>query len=374
MRIFRGNSRAPGALAALWVACVLAAGCSPGGDADAKYDKSAPSVETHRVQPELLRDVVVFSGQLGAENSVMVRSEIDGLVEEVLFEEGQDVEKGEVLFHLRSDEERARLSEARANLALARENHARTHKLATRDAASAAAKDEATATLAVAKARVELAQVALARTEIRAPFAGVLGARLVSPGDRIEDITPLVQIDAVDRLQVTFAISEVGILFTKVDAPVQVKVGPYPNEVFHGKVFFVSPTVDPATRRIIAKAWVPNEDRRLRAGLFANVDMQIGERENAILVPESAVVFDRQGTYVWKVDEEDMATRVPIQVGLRREGRVEVTLGLQAGDKIVSAGTHKVSEGKKVAIAGGASVPVGQARRDAPEGRAGEGT
>jgi membrane fusion protein (multidrug efflux system) len=365
--------RLPAGLLGLLATCALASGCRP--DAEAGHGPPEVTVESQRVEAGLLKDVVTFSGQLSAENSVMVQSETDGVVDQILFEEGQAVEAGVVLLTLRADEQRARLAEAEANLALAIAVFERTRSLASRNAASAAAQDEARAELGVSRARVELAKVELARTEIHAPFAGVLGARLVSPGDRIEDYKPLVQLDDVKRLQVAFAISELGILFSKVGAPVEVHVAPYPGEGFPGKVFFVSPTLDPETRRIIAKAWVPNPDGRLRAGLFADVDMQIGQRENAILVPESAVVFDRQGTYVWKLLEANIATRVPIEVGLRKKGTVEVTLGLQPGDRVVTAGTHKVSEGKKVALIEPEAATNGQARRKDPEGaRTGEGT
>jgi membrane fusion protein (multidrug efflux system) len=206
-----------------------------------------------------------------------------------------------------------------------------------------------------------------------APFDGVVGMRLVAPGDRITAKDALVQIDAVDRLQVTFAIAEVGILFAQVGAPVEIRVGPYGQEVFPGQVFFVSPSIEPATRRVIVKAWVPNEHRRLRPGLFANIDLEVGHRERAIVVPESAVVFDREGTYVWKLDGENVPAKVPVQLGLRRNGRVEVTLGLAPGDTIVTTGTHKVMAGKKVALA--APLSMGQAQRGASRGgSAGEGT
>jgi membrane fusion protein (multidrug efflux system) len=225
----------------------------------------------------------------------------------------------------------------------------------------------------VAEARVDVARVALDRMRVRAPFDGVVGMRLVSPGDRITAKTELVQIDAVDRLQVTFGIAEVGILFARIGAPVEVRVAPYPQEVFPGEVFFVSPSIEPASRRVIVKAWVPNPHRRLRPGLFANIDLEVGRREGAIVVPETAVVFDREGTYVWKLDAENVPTRVPVQLGLRRTGRVEVTLGLEAGDAIVTTGTHKVMAGKKVALA--APLSMGQARHGAPRGgAAGEGT
>ena len=204
-------------------------------------------------------------GTVTAYNTVNVRSRVDGELVKVLFEEGQNVRAGDVLVRLRDDEQRARVSEAEANLQLAEEVNSRTHKLARRDAVSVARQDESAAQLAVARARLELARVALERTYVRAPFDGVLGMRLVSPGDRLENKTALVQIDAVDRLQVAFAISELGILFARVGTPVTINVAPYPNEQFPGEVFFVSPTLDPATRRIIVKAWVPNPGRRLRA-------------------------------------------------------------------------------------------------------------
>jgi membrane fusion protein (multidrug efflux system) len=331
------------------------------------------AVEVETVEATLLRDVATFSGQLSAESSVMVKAEADGMIDEILFAEGQDVEAGQVLFRLKSEEQAAQLREAEATLALASEVYNRTHKLATAAAASQAAKDEAIANLAVAKARVEIARVALARTEVRAPFHGVTGMRLVDIGDRVDEDTPLVPLDAVDRLQVSFAITELGILFTRVGTPVEVRVAPYPGETFRGEVFFVSPTLDPATRRIVAKAWVPNPDHRLRAGLYAEIDMQVDERPNAIMVSESAIVFDRQGTFVWRVEEGDVVKRVPVETGLRRQGRVEVKVGLEPGDRIVNAGTHKIEvDGEKVVALRSGPQASGQARRATPG--SGEGT
>jgi membrane fusion protein (multidrug efflux system) len=366
----------PGALRATLAAIALpwlAAACS-GEAGDAALDSDpAVTVEAVRVESQLLRDVATFSGQLTAENSVMVKAESSGVVAQILFADGQPVAAGDVLVQMRDEEEVARLREAEANLVLARHVHARTRELAAREAVSAAQQDRVAAELAVASARVDVARVAFERTRVRAPFDGVVGARLVSPGDRITAKDPLVQIDAVERLQVTFAISEYGILFAREGAPVEIRVSPYPNEAFPGQVYYVSPALDPQTRRVIVKAWVPNAGRRLRPGLFANVDLEVARREGALVVPESAVVFDREGTYVWRLDAAQVASRIPIEVGLRKHGRVEVTLGLQPGDTIVSTGTHKVSAGKKVALA--APRALGQATQGAPAGAAaGEGT
>ncbi len=352
--------------AAALAAAASLLGCGAGGEG--RPGPPTAVVEVGRIEPELLSDVASFSGQLDAEHSVLLKPETEGVVEAIGFQEGQDVSKGDVLIRLRNAEQVARLREAQATLELAKEEFGRAQELVSRDAVSVAAKDRVAAELAVSRARVDLARVELERTEIRAPFDGVVGMRLVDPGDFVDGETPLVQIDAVDRLQVTFALTEHAVAF---GAPsrVSIRVLPFPGEVFSGEIFYVSPTVEPATRRVYMKAWVPNQDRRLRAGLFANVDLEIARREGAILVPESAVVFDRQGTYVWRVDEEDMPTRVPIDLGLRKEGRVEVTVGLHPGDRIVVAGTHKVMEGEKL----NAQAPsaTGQARRDPKEGGAG---
>jgi len=359
-RFANGRSRR-GAALALLVAPVLVAGCERGGGQVSDGEPPPSVVELHRVEAETLRDVAVFGGQLEAEHSVLVKSETDGVLAEVHFEEGQQVLAGHVLFRLRREEEAARLREALAQRRLAEEVFRRTRELLQRDATSIARHDEAAAQLAVAGSRVELARVALERTEIRAPFDGVVGRRLVSPGDRVTDADPLVQIDAIDRLEAVFSMTDAGIVVARPGLAVDIRVAPYPGERFRGEVFFVSPTLDPATRRLILKAWVGNADRRLRAGLYANVELEVARRENAILVPESAVVTDRSGTYVWRVGAEQRALRVPIQTGLRKDGRVEVTLGLEPGDLVVAAGTHKVFEGVRAVDA--ARSPAGQASR-----------
>ena len=375
----RRQERSPRVLASLATVLLASlvlfpvAACDDNGAEAKRGGPRSVTVEVTQIETELLKDVAKFSGELQAEHSVVLKAETDGLVESADFKEGQRVSEGDVLFGLRSAEQAARLREAKANLALAREVAARTDKLYDRDAVSIADVDRAAAELEIARARVDLAMLELDRTRIRAPFDGVVGLRLVDPGDRIEDDTPLVQIDAIERLQVLFAMSEHGIAFARPGIRVWVEVAPYPTERFPGEVFFISPSIDPATRRLLIKAWVPNDDGRLRPGLFADVDVEIAQRDEALIVPESAVVFDRHGTFVWRVDEDNVATRVPIDTGLRKGGRVEVTMGLRPGDSIVSAGTHKVSEGKVLQIQ--EPAPTGQALREAPAGgQAGEGT
>jgi membrane fusion protein (multidrug efflux system) len=349
----------------------LLLGCGS-GVSEQRREPAAVSVESMRVEAGPLVDVAVFSGQLDAERSVMVKPEIEGIVESVEFEQGQAVKSGDVLFRLRSREQAAKLREARANRDLAHQRWKRAQQLLSRDASSRDQADVAQAEFEIAEARVELAGFELDPTPIRAPFDGVVGQRYVDPGARVEEETELVRVDAIDRLQVTFGVSDEGLPHVATGLKVNVWVRPYPGEKFPGEVFFVSPALDPRNRRIWVKAWIDNADRRLAPGLFANVDLEVRRVEDALVVPESAVAIDQQGPYVWVVDEEQRVSRRPIEIGLRERGIVEVVQGLSPGLEVIVAGTHKVSEGKRVV----AEAPlVGRALQTPPEGALiGEGT
>jgi len=337
---------------------------NPSPESGDRSRESRPEVvEFSRLRPEPLEDFVKFSGSLSAENSVVLRSEIDGIVASIEFEEGRPVEADQVMIRLRDAEQRARLAEALAAQRLAKDTNDRTMRLASRDVSAEARKAEAAALLDQARARVALAEVGLARTEIRAPFDGVAGARLVSPGDRVDDETPLVQVDQVERLQAAFALSEGIAPFARVGAPVQIQVLAYPEERFSGEVFFVSPTIDARSRRLILKAWIPNDDGRLKPGMFANVFFRIRARDDALLVPEMAVVYDRNGAYVWRVNGQNRVDKVPVRTGVRQEGRIEVLEGLASGDVVVSAGTNKLMAGDQVVDA--AASATAQAKEGA---------
>lgn len=361
------------------VACVLLAGlallasCGRGEDgAPAAPGAGGPqpaSVEVVTVAQQRMVDVVDLVGQLESEESVEIRPEIDGVIETVEFAEGQEVGKGTVLFRLRDAEQRARLHEAEANAALAEDVFRRTSQLAKQNIAAAAQLDRANAELGAARARVEVAQVEIGRTQVRAPFDGMLGGRRVSPGDRVTTATVLVQIDAVARLQLSFVIPEIALPIARVGAKLKLTTAPFPGEEFGGEVFFVAPTLDPATRRLQLKAWVPNRERRLRPGLFANLRLELGERSDALLVPEEAVVYNRQGTYVWRVGEGNVAEQAPVEVGEHQDGRVEIKRGLRVGDVIVSAGTHKVTQGATVRpVAARVAEPPASAAAPGPVG------
>jgi len=333
-------------------AALLAAACGQGDAAPEPPSGPKPvTVEVVRLEPELLRDQVSFVGQLDAAGTVMVRAETEGMIESVGFEEGQVVQKGDVLFTLKNDEQRARLRLAQAQLAKVSAEYGRTRRLAARNAASAAALERQAAERQIAQAAVDLAQVELEQTFVRAPFSGYTGARLVWIGDRVDEKRDLVRLDDIDRLILFFSLPEQALPLARPGVPLRISVAPYPGEHFPGTVFFVSPYLENTTRRLSVKAWIPNSDHKLRPGLFAQVEAVIDERPNSLLVPEAAVMYDSVGAFVWRIDDAGAAERAAVSLGLHVKGRVEVVGGLSAGDRIVAAGTNKLSAGSKVRLA-----------------------
>lgn len=306
-------------------------------------------VEVGTVRRESITDVVDLVGQLEAEESVMVRAETDGTIESIEFAEGSHVTKGDLLFRLRDDEQEARLRESQAALTMAQLDYDRAKTLLSRQSISQADLDHARSHWLQAQAARDLAEVMLNRMEIRAPFDGVLGARLVSPGDRVDRETDLVPIESVDRLRLVFSVPENAVAVAKPGIRVTARVAPLPDEAFPGKVYFVAPSLDRHSRRLLLKAWVPNPEGKLRPGLFANIRLEVGQHAGVLTVPETAVAYDAQGPHIWRIDRDDHAERVAVDVGIRQGGRAEVAgEALAEGDRIVSAGTHKVFPGATI--------------------------
>lgn len=343
MRLRRGVG--PAWVSGLWLAFATGlAGCSQSGET-APTGPPPPVVEVVTVDARTLTNEAALLGQLQALQSVMVRSEVAGIVAAIEFEEGQPVSKGQVLFRLRDAEPVARLHEAETALKLAEANHRRTQDLSRDGIVAPSQLDDVTATLDAARARLEVAHVAVERTRILAPFDGYAGNRLVSVGALIEPDYELVQVETIAELELMFQLPELALPLARVGVPVDLHVAPYPDRVFSGTISFVAPSLNPQNRRLLIKARVPNPDLVLRPGLFATVDAKLGARENVLTVPDSAVVYGSTGTFVWRIGADQKATTADVALGARQEGLVEVKSGLAAGDVVVVAGTNKLAPG-----------------------------
>lgn len=307
----------------------------------------AVMVETAPVATARLQEDVVAIGTLRSNEAVVVRPEISGRISEIGFTEGSPVQKGQLLVALDSSVYAAEVQQAKANLALAETTFNRTTELERQKFVSATAKDQSLNGLRVAQANVALAEARLAKTQIRAPFAGVIGIRQVSIGDYVKEGQDLVTLEDISSLKVDFRLPEVMLADLKRGQAVEVASDALPNRTFTATLDAIDPLVDQNGRAVILRARLKNTEGRLRPGMFVRTRLILEERANALTVPEEALMPSGAEQYVYQV-VDGKATRVKIKTGLRRGSQVEVTEGLQAGDLVVTAGQIKLREGAAV--------------------------
>ncbi len=182
-----------------------------------------------------------------------------------------------------------------------------------------------------------------------APFAGLIARRYVSRGEYVEVGAKLFDLVSLDPIEVAFRVAERDSGRVALGQLVEVRVAPFPEEVFHAEVSIVSPTIDPMTRTLRVKAKLDNSDGRLRPGLFAKVDLGVATRENVLIVPEEAVLLRVDGPVVFRLNDDQRVERREVEVGINRNGFIEVVAGLSRGDRIVERGQSRLVDGELVA-------------------------
>ncbi|MEQ8735834.1 MAG: efflux RND transporter periplasmic adaptor subunit [Rhodospirillaceae bacterium] len=304
-------------------------------------------VEMMTVTTQRFIELETAVGSLASDEAVILRSEIAGRVEEIGFIEGQPIAKGDLIITIDDDIYRAEFNQAEARLKLSQANYDRAVDLENRGAGTQRALDEASSKLQEDRATLDLAKARLERTEIRAPFSGVIGIRRVSPGDYLTAGQEIVNLEAIDPIKVAFALPEVLLSVVQPGQSVRVSVDAFPDETFEGEVYAIDPRIAASGRSVTLRAVVPNPDGRLRPGLFARIAIIFGTRENAIMIPERALV-PVQGRQTLFVVENGVVSLRDVETGSRRNGQVEVTSGLEPGEQIVTAGQLKLREGSPV--------------------------
>ncbi|MGZ5035002.1 MAG: efflux RND transporter periplasmic adaptor subunit, partial [Usitatibacter sp.] len=224
--------------------------------------------------------------------------------------------------------------------------------------------------LKVAQADSELMSARSSKTAIRAPFSGTIGLRLISVGDYVKEGQDMVNLESIDPLKVDFRVPELALSQVANGQTLQITLDALPDKAYDGRVFAINPLIDANGRSIVIRAQVPNKDGKLRPGMFARVRLFISGSRDTLVVPEEALFPLGDDKYVYKV-VEGKATRQKIEIGQRREGRVEVVSGLGPDDVVVTAGVIKLREGVNVSIANsspaGAPMPVGKSDSAAPK-------
>jgi membrane fusion protein, multidrug efflux system len=313
-------------------------------------------VEAAKVSIAKLPQALTAVGSLRSDETVIVRPEVAGRVAQIFFKEGERVTKGQALVKLDSSVQAADLERTKANLVLAKSKFDRAEELRKQGFISSQARDEAENNYRVAQADVELMQARLAKTAIPAPFSGTIGLRQVSVGDYVKEGQDIVNLESLDALKVDFRVPEVFLTQVKDGQNLQITLDALPDRAYDGRVYAINPLIDANGRSIVVRAQVPNKDGKLRPGMFARVRLFTSGSKDTIVVPEESLFPVGDDKFVYKV-VDGKATRQKIDIGQRREGRVEVLSGLAPEDVVVTAGVIKLREGVPVTIANTAPAP-----------------
>jgi membrane fusion protein (multidrug efflux system) len=327
---------------------------SGGGSGASAKSAGAPlgdavAVEAAQVALDTVVEDIRAVGTLRPNEAVTVVSEIAGRVQRIGFREGQAVAAGDVLIELDASILQAELAKARSDLTLARANHQRAEALAKRGMSTERSLDEARAALQAAEAGLALAQARLQKATLRAPLAGVVGLRAVSAGAYVTPGERIVDLADIDPVKVDFRVQELALTELRRGQPIRVTVDALPGKTFEGEIDAIDPIIDVAGRAIRLRARIPNPRGELSPGLFARVQIVIERRENALLVPESAVFAEGSKRFVYRVID-DRAVLTGVQLGQRRPGQVEVRKGLSREDVVVTAGHEQIRDGTPVDV------------------------
>ncbi len=301
-------------------------------------------VNMMKVSETPVSNTVNAVGALIAEDSVVLRSEIDGRIDKLLFKEGQPVKKGAVLVVLDSAEQRARLAAAQADLNLAESRYKRSEELVAKNFISRQALDEARANLDILRARRQQEQVALSKTVLRAPFSAVAGLRQVSPGAYVSKGSDIIRLDALGTLKLEVPVPETYLSLVRIGLPITLTVDALPGQTFSGTVHAIDPVVDPVSRNVRVRARIANPKGQLKPGMFARATADLGGKTHAILLPEQVIVPKSDGSYVFLAVDGKAELR-KVVLGKREPGRVEIVSGVQVGDTVVLDGQIKLRPG-----------------------------
>ena len=320
----------------------------PGGPGGFGGGMPPSSVETVVVRARAAPNTFETVGSLRSAEAIMLRPEVAGRVESIHFSDGQRVAAGAPLITLDDALVRAELNEANANLANSKRAYTRAQELAQKQLIARADLDKAQAALGVDQARAASAHTRMDKAQIRAPFGGVIGLRKVSVGDYVAAGQDLVELVRLDPLEIDLRAPEVVMSGLAVGQKVLFGVDAFRDERFTATVVAISPIVELGGRSVALRARFDNPDNRLRPGMSARVRIVLSNSASALVVPEQAIVPMGEQKNVYTV-VQGKAKLVPVTLGERQPGTVQVTSGLKDGDVVITSGLQKIGDGAPVA-------------------------
>lgn len=332
------------------------------GKTDQGQRQDAPAVvTTMRIAPQPWHDSIEALGTARANESVAIVAKVSDVVTRLAFDSGERVRAGQLLVDMNSSAQRADVAAAEAALRDADQQLRRGSELARQQLIAQGQLETLRANRDAAAAALASRRAAVADRTLVAPFAGVLGLRQVSVGALVGPGTTITTLDDDSRIKLDFTVPESALSSLARGQAIAARSDAWPGVAFDGEVADIDSRIDPDTRAVTVRAVLPNPDGRLRAGMLLRVSVRLPVRQ-ALVLPEIAVQQEGSQASVFRVGGGDKVALVPVELGSRREGKVEVTSGLKAGDRIVVDGIVKLHDGSRIveaaARAAGGAAPA----------------
>lgn len=308
------------------------------------------NVEAARVDKGSITKRINTVGVLRANAEVMLKSETANRVKAINFKEGETVTQGDLLIQFEDADAFAELESAKAEFEAKKAAFERESKLRNVKLGAGKNYDEAKGNYDSTKARVDKAQATLDKTKVIAPFSGTIGIIRVDVGEYVQANTDLVKLVDNTPIKLDFKIPEKKLHEVGVGQIAEVKIDGFPGQVFSATVDAIDSAADAATHSIAIRAIIPNESGELRSGLYANISLIVGEKTDALTIPESAIIRDGDIEYVWVIVKDNQVGLQRVITGTRESAKVEILKGLPEGTLIVTSGQMKLGGGKRVNI------------------------
>ncbi len=305
-------------------------------------------VKAHVIKDEKLANNVNTSGTVLANEEVELKSEESGKITNIYFREGSNVQKGDLLVKINDAELQAQLEKAKYNLKLLEDREYRQRVLLEREAISQEDYDVSLNELNVVKAEIELVKAQIEKTEIRAPFNGVIGLKSVSEGSFVNTSTVIATLQNINPIKIDFSIPEKYAGAVKNGDPVNFKIVGT-DERYTGKVYAIEPKIDPLTRTLKIRAVYSNPSRDILPGSFADVELVLKEIDDAIMIPTHSIVPELKGQKVFLFKNGQVVPQ-NVEIGIRTDQRVQVTSGLDKMDTLITSGILQIRPGMPVVI------------------------
>ena len=284
-------------------------------------------------------------GNARANESIDIRPKITATLTEILFEEGQEVNAGDVLVKLDNLEQVADLAAAQAALVDSKASFRRSSELYKTNVVAKSQLLQDEAKKIADEAMVSVTQKRLSDTIVRAPFAGRIGLRRVSLGSLLGPGTVITTLDDTHVIKIDFDLPEIYLSRLEPGLKVLAHSAAYPDQEFSGEVSSVDTRVDPVSRSVRVRSVMQNTEGYLRPGMFMTVTL-LNASIKALVIPERALIPERSVQYVYVVGDNQIVEKRTVQIGRRRPGEVEILEGLSAGESVIVDGTQKARDGQ----------------------------